>query len=91
MKYIDPYQCSCTGCIQGVSVPLERATPKQISDMVGEESLDRTNASFHICVTAQWSAGYGLWDRKVVMTYTHADPYDQVSWDVTDTPLGMNQ
>lgn len=91
MKYVDPYGCACTKCITGLSVPLERATSKQISDMVYEEELNHTDSSFHICATAQWNMDDGLYDKRVVVTYTHVDPYDQVSWDVTDTPLGMNQ
>lgn len=71
---IDPPECACTECITGEYVPLDRATPEQIADMLAGRIADNTNSGTEFTVTIRVTA---------------TDGYDSQAWDLDPALLGV--
>lgn len=59
---IDPPGCGCTGCLTGESVPLDRATSEQITEMLVGDLIDRNGTPLAVTVSVTASHDGQEWD-----------------------------
>lgn len=56
LRFIDPVDCGCTGCIIGEAIPLSRATQRHLAQLVTGELKARCTLEVTVTVDVTMSA-----------------------------------